>query len=160
MFFTLLMMHFVLLSNLLIHEKASADFIFIFLPMAEPAAYESSQARVWIWAAATTYATATATLNPSISVTYNAAYSNAGFLTQWARPRIDPASSQRQPWVLNPLSHNGNSPNDLLEFFEGFFNSWFATFCQFLLYNQVTQQTHTFFFSQYPPSCSITSDSV
>ena len=28
---------------------------------------------------------------------------------QGERPGIEPASSQRQCWVLNPLSHNGNS---------------------------------------------------
>ena len=39
---------------------------------------------------------------------------NAGFLTHWLRPGIKPASSQRQSWVLNLLSHNGNSQDDFL----------------------------------------------
>ena len=43
------------------------------------------------------------------SVTYIAAYGNAGSLTHWTRPGIEPTSSQRQHWVLNLLSHNGNS---------------------------------------------------
>ena len=48
----------------------------------------------WIWAA---------------SVTYPAACSNTGTLTHWVRPGIEPASLQRQHWVLNLLSHNWNS---------------------------------------------------
>ena len=40
--------------------------------------------------------------------------------------------------------------------------SWFIMFCQFLSYSKVTQivciYIYTFFFSPYPPSCSITSD--
>ena len=43
------------------------------------------------------------------SVTYTAACGNAGSLTPWVRPGIKPASSQRQHWVLNLLSHNRNS---------------------------------------------------
>ena len=39
-----------------------------------------------------------------------AACGNIGSLTHWARPETEHASSQRQCWVLNPLSHNGNSP--------------------------------------------------
>ena len=37
--------------------------------------------------------------------------------------------------------------------FSFFYYSWFTKFCQCLLYSKVT-----FFFSPYPPSCSITSD--
>ena len=43
------------------------------------------------------------------SVTCTAACVNAGSLTPWGRPGIKPASSKRQCWVLNPLSHSGNS---------------------------------------------------
>ena len=43
------------------------------------------------------------------SVTHATACGNAGFLTHWVRPGIKPASSWRLCWVLNPLSHNGNS---------------------------------------------------
>ena len=39
---------------------------------------------------------------------------NAGSLTHWARPGTEPASSCRQHWVLNPLSHNRNSINSFL----------------------------------------------
>ena len=42
-------------------------------------------------------------------VTYTAACGNAGSLTHWARPGIKPIFSQRLCWVLNLLSHNGNS---------------------------------------------------
>ena len=49
------------------------------------------------------------------------------------------------------------------EGFEGFYffyYNWFVMFCQFPLYIRMTQDTHThthtFFFSHYPPSCSIT----
>ena len=31
-------------------------------------------------------------------------------LAHWARSWIEPTSSERQCWVLNPLSHNGNFP--------------------------------------------------
>ena len=40
------------------------------------------------------------------------AYSNAGSLTHWARLRIESAPSQRVGWVLDLLSHNGNSSKD------------------------------------------------
>ena len=46
----------------------------------------------WVWA---------------ISVACAAAYSNAVSLTHWTSPGIEPASSQRQLWVLNLLSHSG-----------------------------------------------------
>ena len=48
----------------------------------------------WVWA---------------ISVNYTAACSNAESLTHWMRPGIEPASSWRQHWVFNPLSHSRNS---------------------------------------------------
>ena len=52
---------------------------------------------------------ATATLNPNSSVTYAAGCSNTESLTHWARPRIKHESSPTLCWVLNPLSHDGNS---------------------------------------------------
>ena len=64
----------------------------------------------WIWAA---------------SVTYPAACSNTGTLTHWVRPGIEPASLQRQHWVLNLLSHNWNS--FLTHFLIGFFILSFMT---------------------------------
>ena len=39
------------------------------------------------------------------SVTHAAAYGNTEALTQWARPGIEPACSQRPHLVLNPLGH-------------------------------------------------------
>ena len=47
-----------------------------------------------IWAAFTTYA---------------AAGGNAGSLTHWSRPEVEPTSSRTLCWVLNQLSHNRNS---------------------------------------------------
>ena len=43
------------------------------------------------------------------SVTYTTSCRRTRFLTHWARPGIKPSSSQRQLWVLIPLSHNKNS---------------------------------------------------
>ena len=43
------------------------------------------------------------------SATYAAACNNAGSLTHWARPGIEPASSRIPCQVLNSLSHNENS---------------------------------------------------
>ena len=43
------------------------------------------------------------------SATYAAACGNSRFLTPWPSPGIQPASSQRQRWVLNLQGHNGNS---------------------------------------------------
>ena len=42
------------------------------------------------------------------SATYAAACSNVGSLTSWARPGIEPVSSQTPCRILNPLCHNGN----------------------------------------------------
>ena len=52
------------------------------------------QQQCWIWATSVTHATAC---------------NNARFLIYWERPGIQPATSWRLCWVLNPLSHNGNS---------------------------------------------------
>ena len=35
-------------------------------------------------------------------------YSEAGSLTHWARPGVEPTFSWTLCWVLNPLSHNGD----------------------------------------------------
>ena len=48
------------------------------------------------------------------SATYASVCGNAGSLTHWAKPRIEPKSSQRWHLVLNHLSHNGNSSSCLL----------------------------------------------
>ena len=42
-------------------------------------------------------------------VTYATAGGNARSLTHWARPGIEPASSQALCWVLNPPGHSRNS---------------------------------------------------
>ena len=46
---------------------------------------------------------------PAVSATYDAACSNTGPLTHWARPRMECTSSWTLCPVLNPLSHNWNS---------------------------------------------------
>ena len=43
------------------------------------------------------------------SATYTVTCGSIRSLTHWARPGIKTSSSQRQHWVLNPLSHNRNS---------------------------------------------------
>ena len=50
-------------------------------------------------------------MGSELSVTDNAACGNAGSLTQWVRLGIKPVSSWILCWVLNLLSHNGNSGN-------------------------------------------------
>ena len=54
------------------------------------------------------YATAT-TPDPSCICDLPCSLWQCWILTKWASPGIKPASSQRQHWVLKPLSHNGNS---------------------------------------------------
>ena len=44
-----------------------------------------------------------------MSGTYTTACGDSRSLTQWGRPGIKPTSSLTLCWVLNPLSHNGNS---------------------------------------------------
>ena len=48
------------------------------------------------------------------SVTYTAAAGNAGSLTHWVRPGIEPICSQTLCQVLNRLSHYGNSLKNFL----------------------------------------------
>ena len=79
--------------------------LFFFLFMATPVAYGCSQAGGRIRAVA-------AGLHHSHSNTGSLDVShicNTRSLTHQARPGIKPASSQRQRWVLNSLSHNGSS---------------------------------------------------
>ena len=66
---------------------------------ASPVAYGSSRARDWIRAA---------------SVTYIKARGKRWILNPLARPGIEPTSSWTLCWVLNPLSHSGNSRRDVL----------------------------------------------
>ena len=51
------------------------------------------------------------------SLTYATAYSKTGSSTHWARPEIEPGSSQTPCWVLNLLSHSGTSSAGYLKFF-------------------------------------------
>ena len=50
----------------------------------------------------------------AIYMIYSTAHSNAGFLTHWVRPGMEFASSRIRSWVLNPLSHNGNSQYSII----------------------------------------------
>ena len=52
---------------------------------------------------------------------YTTARSSAGFLTYQVRPEIEPTSSGILRWILNPLSHNKNSPNSFTILFPLFF---------------------------------------
>ena len=77
---------------------------------ATPVAYGSSQARVlnqscscWPMPQPWQHQTWAA------SMTLASARGNAGSLTHWVKPGIEPASSQRLRLVLNLLSHNGNA---------------------------------------------------
>ena len=78
----------------------------IFNFMATPAAYGSSWARGQIGAAA-------AGLHHCHGNTgsrpHAEACGNARSLTHWMWPGMEPESSWTLCWVLNPLSHNGNS---------------------------------------------------
>ena len=68
-------------------------FYLFFLFRASPMAYRSSQARGWIRAAA---AGLHHSQSNNGSATYTTAHSNAGSLTHWVRPGIEPVSS----WIL------------------------------------------------------------
>ena len=69
----------------------SSTYLFL---VAAPVAYGSSRARGRTGVAAEAYA---------------ASCSNTRSLNHWARPGIEPVSSRRQHWVLNPLNHYKNS---------------------------------------------------
>ena len=73
--------------------KISFSF-FLFFFVATPMAHESSLARIWIQAAAVTYAISAATLPP---------------LTHCSRTKVEIIPLQRKCWILNALCHSGNS---------------------------------------------------
>ena len=52
-------------------------------------------------------------------MTYSAVCGNTGSLTHSVRPGIDPASSERQCQIFNPLSHKGNSQMSFLTTYYG-----------------------------------------
>ena len=81
--------------------------------MAELATYGSSQARIQIGAATSAYTTPHWIPIPNPSHIYDLHCSLwqhwiTRSLIHWRRPGIEPTSSRRYHWVLNPLSHNGN----------------------------------------------------
>ena len=76
--------------------------------MAPTESYGSSQARCQIGVAAAAYTLATSMSDPSCICDLHLACSNTGSLTHWARPGIEPTSSQVQHQLFNPLSHNRN----------------------------------------------------
>ena len=65
------------------------------------------------------YTTATATWDAACA-TYATACSDAGSLTHWVRPEMEPVSPWSLCWVLNPLSHNENSQNFTLKEVQNF----------------------------------------
>ena len=87
-------------------------FIYLFIFMAIPVAYRSSQARGQIRAAAASlhhghgHTRSEQHLQPTPQLV-----AMWDPLTHWARPGIKPTSSQRLHLALNPLSHNGNAEN-------------------------------------------------
>ena len=83
-------------------------------------------------------------------------------------PRLAEASGKKKNpleiesmWCTTKTGRRLNLYVFTASFFEVFifYYSWFTIFCQFLLYRKMTQSyIYIFFFSPYPPSCSITSD--
>ena len=54
-------------------------------------------------------------------MTYTTAWGNSSTLSHWERPEMKPASPPTLCWVLNLLSHKGNTYSDL--------NHWPAFYC-------------------------------
>ena len=87
---------------------------------------------------------------------------------RWCSPTQRPANPPSGPpeagrWEISALSTLPSiCPTVAGEMlYKNFFHSWVTRFCQFLLYSKGTQShiyIYTFFFSHYPPSCSITGD--
>ena len=75
-----------------------------------PVAYGSSWARGWVRACCRSMPQPGQHWFWAASATYTAACGNAGSLTHWVRPGIEPESSRTLCQVFNLLSHNGNSP--------------------------------------------------
>ena len=82
---------------------------FFFLMHLLMGAYGSSRARGQIGATALAYATATAMPLPSHSCDLRFSLWQCRILNPLSEARIKPASSQEPYWVLNQLSHKGNS---------------------------------------------------
>ena len=95
----------------IILTHTTSFFFFLLLFMAAPAAHGSSQPRDKVRAAAVAYTTATATPDLSLICDLSHILGNTRSLTHWARPEIEPTSSQILYQVLDPRSHGGNSPH-------------------------------------------------
>ena len=92
------------------YNMTMATSLFFFFFIATPVAYGSFLARGRSGAAVEACATATQPHQIwAASVTYATACGNTRSLTHWARPGMEPTSSQRQHWVLSLLSCSGNS---------------------------------------------------
>ena len=96
-------------SSLLRAHKRETFFFLLFSIV--PAAYGSSQASRWIGAAAEAYTTATAMLDQSCICNLWHSLHQCWILTPLKETR-EAESSQRQYWVFNPLSHDGNSKTE------------------------------------------------
>ena len=82
------------------------QFCCCFLFMATPPAYGSSWAKGQIRTAAASLHHSHDNTRSKLHLQPSHSCSNVGSLTHWASSGIEPASSQRQYWVLNMLSHN------------------------------------------------------
>ena len=82
-----------------------------------PEAFGSSQARGRIRAAAADLCHSQGNKGSELHLQLRLQlFSNPGSLTHWASPAIKTASSWTLCWVLNPLSHSGNSFTHILSF--------------------------------------------
>ena len=95
-----------------VQEKPGVSFFFSFLQphmqhMEVPGPGVESELQLQV------YTTATAMPDPSPVCNLHCNLRQHRSLTHWARPGIEPTSSQTLYQVLNPLSHNGNSWNIL-----------------------------------------------
>ena len=87
----------ILMNTSLSHNRNSPETFFFFcLFRATSVVYGGSQARGWIGAALAGLHYSHSNARSELCLTYTTAHSNAGSLTHWARPGIEPASS----WVL------------------------------------------------------------
>ena len=90
--------------------KRLLNFFFLFVTI--PVAYGITQARGGIRAVGTGLCHSHSNIGSEPHQQHTLtmpACDNARSLTHWARPGIEPTSSWALCWVLNPLSHSGNS---------------------------------------------------
>ena len=79
-------------------------------PRATSKAYGSSLARGWIEAAAASLFHSHNNLRSELRLWPSQQLTNTGFLAHWARPGIKTHNLMDTSQILNPLSHNVNSP--------------------------------------------------